>query len=217
MATTPLQSPPQPLTPPRILRWQSRVEQLAKTHAAIWWLHDAPDYDGLEAAARELVTLALPDLSRSECRQTAAAIRLCYECYDTAQGYVRSWDLRSHRQAERVLEAAHIAVREIWEPESAGLEEGYFAFFAHSMWLHAPGWQRPVQKLWRNPARLAGLWRYHRASFGATHPDAVRPAVEALFWAGLAGHDYKSREAAETHLVNYWALLDRREIRHLFF
>jgi|GEM_PF-4849648 len=217
MATTPLIAPRLESPPPLPLLRRPRLTTLARTHAAIWWLHDAPDYAGLESAALELVALALPDLSMPEMRQTAAGIRLCYECYDAAQECVRDWDMASHKAADDLLRQAHRHVREVWRPGEDNLEEGYFAFYSHSMWLHAPGWRRPVHKLWRNPARLAGLWRYHTLAFGSEHKSAVYPAVKALFWAGLQGHDYKSREAAESWLEVYWSLLGEREIRHLFF
>ncbi|HYE80017.1 MAG TPA: hypothetical protein VEI97_18715, partial [bacterium] len=133
------------------------------------------------------------------------------------QACVREWRLADHPRELAHLREAHRDARAAWCPDRPRLEEGYFAFFAHSMWLHTPGWRRPFQKLWRNPARLAGIWRYHRASFPRPHQRLVIPAVRCLFWAGLSGHDYKSRREAERSLQEYWTLLQGNGVRHLFF
>lgn len=195
----------------------STPRELALTHASIWWLHDAADYDGVEQAGLELVSDLFPELEEARCRDCAEAIRRCYIAYDASQACVREWRLADHPRELALLREAHRDAREAWRPGVAGMEEGYFAFFAHSMWLHTPGWRRPFQKLWRNPARLAGIWRYHRASFPRDKQHLVYGAVRCLFWAGLQGHDYKSRKAAEAWLEQYWTLLQGNGIRHLFF
>lgn len=219
MATTPVIQHKIISATPLVVGPRPRPGELARTHAAIWWLHDAADFDGLEAAARELCAMALPDLAAAAIDGCAKGIRACYEAYDAAQGHVRAREWTAVPQALKPLRRAHRLVRSLWQPlpDAENLEEGYFAFFAHSMWLHTPGYARPWQKLWRNPARLAGIWRYHRASFGADHPTLVYPAVRALFFAGLQGHDYKSIRMAEHFLEVYWTLLTAHKVRHLFF